>query len=316
MSNKLVSIIIPAYNAEKYIKEAVDSALAQTYPSVEVIVVDDGSTDGTKKVLEPYIAAQKIVYVHQSNGGLAASRNAGIKAAKGEFIAFLDADDMFLPEKVGSQMKALEVHPDFGVCYSDLNHFNDPVAGEKPSEFFHHRYSYPSGDIFAELLTRQFINPLTVMVRREVCEKYGVFDEELRRSEDWDLWLRWSHAGVKFLYLDKPLAQYRVRREGNLSSLSAEPDMKEKNLLVFSRIGEKLSKEEWQKYDFENILRRLRVKRAFAYLMVGEKAKALEYSETLPPATRLVIKVIPAKVWQSTLDFARALKHRLLLKKL
>ncbi|MEK7507744.1 MAG: glycosyltransferase, partial [Patescibacteria group bacterium] len=253
---------------------------------------------------------------HQENRGLAAARNTGIKAAKGEYIAFLDADDMFLPEKVAEQVSALEAHPDYGACYSDIIHFDDPAAGEMPSRFYHHRYRYPSGDIFSELLKRQFINPLTVMARRDVFEKYGAFDESLRRSEDWDLWLRLSRAGVKFLYLDKPLAHYRVRREGNLSSLSAEPDMKEKNLFLFSRLGEKLSDEERKKYDFENVLNGLRKKRALAYLMVGDKARALLRPDYLPPAMRFFVRLLPAKLLQYIFVSFRRLKHRLLLKKL
>lgn len=313
---KLVSIIIPAYNAEKYIRESVESALAQTYPNVEVIVIDDGSKDGTKKILEPYGAAGKIVYVYQENKGLAASRNAGIRAAKGEYVAFLDADDIFLPEKVAEQVRALEASPDFGVCYSDLLHFTDPPVGEKSSEFFHHTYTYPSGNIFGELLKRQFINPLTVMARRVVFQKYGMFDESLRRSEDWDLWLRFARAGVRFLYLDKPLAQYRVRTSGNLSSLSSEPDMKEKNLFLFLRLGEKLTPAEQEKYDFQNILARLRAKLVFAYLVVGNKKAALERAGTFSKFSRFLVRVVPAPIWQAVLTSLRALKHRLLLKKL
>ncbi len=310
--NSLVSIIIPAYNAEEYIRESVESALAQTYSPVEVIIVDDGSKDGTKKILEPYIGSGKIVYIFQQNKGLAASRNAGIKIAKGEFIAFLDADDAFLPEKVAEQVHALEAHPDFGVCYSDLIHMSE----EEPRTFYHHTYQYPSGDVFGELLKRQFINPLTVMARREIFEKYGVFDESLRRSEDWDLWLRLARAGVKFLYLDKPLAHYRVRKDGNLSSLASEPEMKEKNLFLFSRLGEKLTPAERERYDFQNILARLRMKLVFAYLAVGKKEVALEKAESFSGFSRAVIHLLPAGMWRMVLGSARALKHRLLLKKL
>ncbi len=309
---KLVSIIIPAYNAEKYIKEALDSAIAQTYPNIEVIVVDDGSKDGTKKILEPYISTGKIVYVYQENKGLAASRNAGIKKSKGAYIAFLDADDLFLSDKVGEQVRALEQNPEFGVCYSDLLHFRET----EPRKFYHHRYHYPSGDIFGELLHRQFINPLAVMAHRDVFEKYGMFDESLRRSEDWDLWLRWAHADVKFLYLDKPLAHYRVRKAGNLSSLSSEPEMKEKNLFIFSRLGGQLSKTEREKYDFENVLKSFRKKRALAYLAVGDKNKALERREDMPFLWRLLVLLLPAKILQYSFALVSRMKHRLLLKRL
>jgi glycosyltransferase involved in cell wall biosynthesis len=313
-----VSIIIPAYNAEAYVKEAVDSALAQTYKNREVIVVDDGSTDGTKKVLEPYIARKEIIYILQSNKGLAGARNTGTRAAKGEYIALLDSDDIFLPEKVAEQVAALESRPDFAVCYCGLIHFTDPPAGRagsEPKRFYHHRFYYPSGDIFEPLLRRQFVNPLSVLARREVFEKYGYFDEALRRSEDWDLWLRWAHAGVKFYYLDKILAEYRMRSVGNLSAVESEPAMKDKSLELFTRFGKTLKNEEWQKYGYGKILDNLRIKAAFAYLMVGDKKTA---SARLPESSaiwRITIAILPAGAWRRLLVFLRQVKHRLLLKK-
>ena len=100
MQNNKVSIVIPSYNAARYVKEAVDSALAQTYKNVEVIVVDDGSTDGTKKILAPYSESKKIRYIYEENKGLAGARNTGIKNSSGEYVAFLDADDLFCREKL------------------------------------------------------------------------------------------------------------------------------------------------------------------------------------------------------------------------
>lgn len=315
MTEEKVSIIIPAYNAADYIREAVDSALAQTYPDVEVVVVDDGSTDNTKHVLEPYISARKIKYVYEANKGLAGARDTGVKSAQGAYIAFLDADDLFLPEKVAEQVKVLEAHPDFGVCYSDLLHFTDSPSGvPEERKFYHHRYKYPSGDVFGSLLRRQFINPLAVMARSEVFEKYGYFDENLRRSEDWDLWLRWSRAGVKFYYLDKPLAHYRMRGVGNLSSAESEPAMKEKNLELFSRLGENLSEEEKKKYKFEKILDTLRLKTAAAYLVVGDKKSALRLLSGWPLVS-FFARLLPAKFYLIAFGFLRRAKHRLLLKR-
>ena len=310
--NPLVSIIIPAYNAGRYIREAVDSALAQTYKNCEVIVVDDGSTDNTRQVLTPYIDAGKIKYIYQKNKGLAGARNTGIKNSSGEYIALLDADDLFLPEKIAEQVRALEENMDFGVCYSDLIHFSDA----EPRKFYHHRYKYPSGNIFEPLLHKQFINPLTVMARREVFEKCGYFNENLRRSEDWELWLRWAHAGVKFYFLNKALAHYRVRSAGSLSSLESEPEMKEKNLEFFSRFGKMLTDFEWRKYCFSEILNRLRLKTALAYLMVGNKDMALQHAKKSSAAWAFLITIVPVKVWQLILQLARYVKHRLLLKKL
>lgn len=309
--NQLVSIIIPTYNAEDYIKEAVDSTLRQIYKNIEVIVVDDGSTDNTRNVLEPYIVAGKIRYIYQNNKGLAGARNTGIKNSKGVYIALLDADDLFLPEKIAEQVKVLETNRDFGVCYSDILHFTD----SEPRRFYHHRYRYPSGDIFEELLHRQFINPLAVIARREIFEKYGYFDENLRRSEDWDLWLKLARAEVKFYYLDKPLAHYRVRTVGNLSSIESEPEMKEKNLEVFSRLGKSLNEREWRKYKFEKILDNLRLKTAVAYLMVGNKDSAIKFLESRP-IMRFFFQLSPTLFLKPIFTYLMNIKHRLLLKKL
>ena len=309
---KTVSIIIPTYNARDYVREAVRSALAQTYQNVEIIVVDDGSTDDTKKILEPYARDGKINYIYQANQGLAGARNTGVKAARGEYIAFLDSDDLFLPKKVERQVAALESHPDFGVCYSDVNHFTEMPNGRR---FYHHRYTYPSGNIFEPLLHRQFINPLCVMVRREVIKKYGMFDENLRRSEDWELWLRWAHSGVKFYHVDEALAQYRVRIVGNLSSMQSEPEMKKKNLEFFEALGRKLNPEEWRKYNFKKILDRLRIKLALAHLMVGKKNEARAELRNFP-FWKFIAAIIPAGIWKFALGRGREIKHRFLLEKI
>lgn len=316
--SQLVSIIIPSYNARAYVREAVDSALAQTYPAVEIIVIDDGSTDDTKSVLSPYVEAQKITYLHQENKGLASARNVGIRATHGDFIAFLDSDDIFLPEKIAAQVNILQEHRDVGVCYSDLLHFTDPPAGFTGAAsriFYHHRYQYFSGNIFEPLLHRQFVNPLTVMVRRTVCDRFGIFDETLRRSEDWELWLRWARAGVIFFYLDRVLAHYRVRTVGNLSSAESEPEMKERNLEFFSRLGEKLTPGELKRFRFQDILRRLQLKIVFAYLLNGRKHEALQKTEHLAFYWRWIVSSLSARSWKWVLGRARNFKHRFLLKK-
>ena len=310
MSRPLVSIIIPSYNTAPYVREAVDSALAQTYKNCEVIVVDDGSTDATKEILAPYIAKQKIVYIYQKNKGLAGARNTGIRAAKGDYIALLDSDDLFLPEKISRQVEALEARPDCGACYSDLMHFTDPPAGETARVLYHHRYRYPSGNIFEPLLHKQFLNPLATVFRKEIFAKYGFFDENLRRSEDWEFWLRIAHAGVKFYYLDEALAEYRMRGTGNLSAIESEPEMKEKNLKIFSALGMKLTKEEWERYRFADILKRLTVKTAFAYLMVGDKKMALARAAGLPAYWRFLISLLPGSAWKRILGGGRRKKQR------
>ncbi|MDO8574417.1 MAG: glycosyltransferase [bacterium] len=307
----LVSIIIPAYNVEGFIKNAVESALGQTYSNIEIIVVDDGSTDKTEDILSPYIKEKKIKYIRQSNLGLAGARNTGIKEAQGKYIALLDADDEFLPEKIKKQVKALEVNPDYGICYCDIIHFFEG----NPRKFYHHRYTYQSGNLFEPLLEKQFINPLSVVIRKDVLAKWGVFDPELRHTEDWELWLRLSHAGIKFYYLDEPLALYQVRTSGNLSIIQNEPKMKENGLKVFTRLEKSLSEEEKGRYRFKEIIDSLKLKTALAYLMIGDKKKAKNYIQNQPFILKLLITFLPSQVWQTSLRLARRIKHRFLLKK-
>ena len=308
----LVSIITPTYNTAKYLPRAVASALNQTYSNLELIIIDDGSTDDTKETLKPYLNDRRLQYVYQSNQGIAGARNAGINKAHGRYIALLDADDEFLPTKIERQLKTLEERPDYGVCYSDILHFYDT----NPRKFFHHRYSYPSGNIFEPLLKKQFINPLSVFVRREVIEKHGSFDETLRHTEDWDLWLRWARAGVKFYYLNEILAFYLATGPDKMSRLEHEPGMKKNSLEIFTRLGEKMTPEEKRQLHFSKIIRDLQTKTALAYLMVSDKKNALRFVGELPLTWRSIIILIPTKIWHPILMWFRKIKHRLLLKKL
>ena len=310
MSKTLVSIVIPTWNSEKYIKESVESALSQTYEYTEVIVIDDGSTDHTKEILDSHISSKRINYIYQENKGLASARNTGIRSSKGEFIAFLDSDDIFLPEKIKKQIHSLENNADFDVSYCDILHFTDT----EPREYFHHRYQYPSGQIFSALLKKQFINPLSVVVKKSIFDKCGLFDENLRRSEDWELWLRLARAGIKFYHLNEILAHYRIRSAGNLSSVESEPEMKEKNLDIFTKLNRILTPLERHEYNFQKILRRLRLKVVFANLLVGNKKKATSFAEELSVFWRILVGLTPASLWKSSLKYLWKIKQRLLLK--
>ena len=152
MNNPIVSVIIPAYNVEKYIRNAIDSVLGQTYKDIEIIVVDDGSTDGTKKSLEPYIKDNKIIYLYQNNRGLSGARNSGIKTAKGEYIALLDADDLFYPSKIEKQLIYMENNKDCDFCYCDVRFFKE----EEPDNILKSHYKYYSGKVLKNLFEANF----------------------------------------------------------------------------------------------------------------------------------------------------------------
>ena len=187
--NPTVSVIIPTYNRAHLIGRAIRSVLNQTYQDFEIIVVDDGSTDNTEEVVKGFNDGRIRYIRHDENRGGAAARNTGIRAAKGEYIAFQDDDDEWLPGKLEKQIKALEgAPPEVGVVYTDFRRFDERSTNElKPTKVMQ-----VSGDIHGDLLEDNFIGTPTVLVRRGCFDKVGMFDEELPRFQDWELWIRIS----------------------------------------------------------------------------------------------------------------------------
>ncbi len=204
MPASLTSVIIPTHNGARHLGEAIDSALAQTHPAVEVIVVDDGSADDTPAVAARY--GDRIRFLRQENRGVSAARNAGLGAARGVYVSFLDHDDRLLPEKLARQAAVLDAHPEVGVVYTgwwfiDEQGHRLPATGWTRSE----------GDLLPDLL--RLDSPIfmpAIAVRRALVDAVGGFDERLRRSEDWDLWLRLSARGARWACVDAPLVEYRL----------------------------------------------------------------------------------------------------------
>lgn len=244
-----VSIIIPAYNVEAYIAASVDSALAQTYPNVEVVVVDDGSTDATSEILTGY--GDRIVVVTQANGGLAAARNSGLRAATGDIFGLLDGDDTWLPERLDRMVDLLESRPDLGLVTSDSWLMEDFTPTTKRSYPDRRRRPFPAteADQIPEIARFNFLF-ISVLLRRELVEECGMFLEHTRRgaefqrharvgggpsiegAEDYELWMRYLLAGTRAGFLDEPLGYYRVR-SGSLSD--AKKDQGRAHLAVLER---------------------------------------------------------------------------------
>ena len=178
-----VSIIIPTYNRKACVLEAVDSVLAQTYEDFELIVVDDGSTDGTRKALEQY--GERLHYLCQANQGVSAARNSGLALSQGEFIAFLDSDDLWLPKKLAIQIAFMDQHPQAQICYTDELWIRRGVR-VNPKK----RHAKYSGEIYSHCLPLCIISPSSVLMRRGLFEQVGGFDPGLPVCEDYDLWLR------------------------------------------------------------------------------------------------------------------------------
>lgn len=262
----LVSVIIPAYNGQETIAEAVQSALAQTYRNLEVIVVDDGSTDDTWKVLQSF--GDSIRVIRQPNGGLAAARNAGALAAKGELVALMDADDICEPERIAVQVQFLRARPELVLCCTEFSAFNSngpiadtysatyydrlsPPAGGARSRFPEHstldignclaapptepvEVAVFSGPVYEEIALGNFVHPPTVLFRRSVIERAGLFLREAQSNCDWDWLVKAAKVG-DFGFISRPLLQYRISGSQMSSKLRQQTDA----LLVAKSICER-----------------------------------------------------------------------------
>jgi glycosyltransferase involved in cell wall biosynthesis len=200
----LVSVVIATHNMAGYLALAIRSALEQTYQNTEVLVVDDGSTDDTRSRVEPYLKDRRVRFLYQQNRGQAAAKNRGVRESQGDYVAFLDADDMWVPDKLALQMPLFLRSAALGVVYSRLVYIDELGAEVRVAddELFRGRVTGP-------LFIRNFIGFGSSVVRKACFSRLGVFDEALRMGIDYDLWLRLS-TEYEFDFVDRPLLQYRV----------------------------------------------------------------------------------------------------------
>ncbi len=210
-----VSVIMPAYNAEAYLAEAIDSVLAQTYADLELVIVNDGSIDGTPVIAERYRALHpdRIRIVSQANQGLAAARNAGMRTATGAVLALLDSDDEWQPEFLAEQMRLLDRDPRIAIVTGNARNRGGAHDGQPVRPVPDDR---PAPDLIEMLRDESAIFIMSVF-RREVVERIGGFDERFRTNEDYDFWIRAALAGFAFARNPAPLAFYR-RHEQSLSA--------------------------------------------------------------------------------------------------
>ncbi len=200
----IISVVITAYNGEKFIKEAVDSVLNQTFNDYEIIVVDDGSSDKTQSILKEY--KNKIRYFYQNNAGTASARNCGIREAKGEYIAFLDQDDIYLPNKIEKCLDYFRLHKECGLVYSDM--FVADQDGKAIYNWLTTKKYFSEGYIYENLLRECFFCPSAAVIRRDILVAVGGFDKEIRGTEDYDLWLRIARHH-KIGLVKEPLVKWR-----------------------------------------------------------------------------------------------------------
>ncbi len=201
-----VSVIIPAYNQGQFVGQAIQSVLDQTFADFEAVVVDDGSTDDTATVIQAF-RDPRVRYVFQENRGLSAARNTGIRYASGDYLSYLDSDDLFLAKKLELLVSALQAAPEIGLIAGQAVPIDED--GQRAGRVF---------DIALPEELEQLVlgNPLhvgSVLVRRSWQSRAGLFDETLRSYEDWDMWLRMALAGCRMTSVAEPVSLYRFHGE-------------------------------------------------------------------------------------------------------
>ena len=210
----LVSVVMPVFNGERFLAQAIESVLAQTWSPVETIVVDDGSTDRSADIARGY----PVTYVNQEHSCVAAARNRGVAAARGELVSFLDHDDVWLPRKLELQVDTLARNPSAGICMCRFETFMEPGVdaslAERPGSP-DRGSSYSTGQLG------------TLLVRREVFDEVGLFDTSYPSADDTDWFLRTKDLGVEVVTLDEPLQRYRIHD----ASISASRDPGERQRL-------------------------------------------------------------------------------------
>lgn len=214
MSSPLVSVICLCYNHSRYVVEAMQSVIDQTYPAVELIVIDDASTDRSVEVIKGFVKGKeqiKFISLEQNVGNCAAF-NKGLELSSGAYIIDLAADDVLFPTRIEEGVKALDsVQDDFGVQFSDAQLIDEggDFIGFHSESYPHH--TIPQGDIYREVIARYFILSPTMLVKRKVLELLNGYDEQLA-YEDFDFWIR-SARHFKYLYIPKPLVKRRVLKD-------------------------------------------------------------------------------------------------------
>lgn len=200
----LVSVVVATYNRAHTIERALESIYAQTFHNYEVIVVDDGSTDETRSLIENHLEWNSFKYIHQENKGVAEARNTGVRNSRGEYVAFCDSDDFWLPNKIETQLPLFTA--DTVLVYSDVYIFED---AERPKARSYEFMTPYRGDVYVNLLRKNFIATSSVIVRKSLLQRPFLG----QTGEDWQMWLSVAKKGL-FDYVEEPLAYYQEHSQG------------------------------------------------------------------------------------------------------
>jgi teichuronic acid biosynthesis glycosyltransferase TuaG len=268
-ASPLVSILMSSFNAAAYIAQALESALSQTYKNIEIFVIDGGSKDETPAILRSYAEKDsRVRYILNEYQSIKETRNQLFHEAKGEYLTFLDSDDIYLPGKVEKEVQYLESHPENAAVYCDLRYFFDG----KPDVLYRHRYTFYSGDIFEHLLDKMFITNTALMLRRSVVEEIGGYDEKLGMVEDWDFFLKMAFRGYRFGFLKDDLVRYRLRWD-NSTRFDNQVPIQESAVRIFENLNGQMTPEQRAHYRMNERLARRSARYALALFVVGRKAE-------------------------------------------
>ena len=224
----LISIITPTYNREAFLPVAIESVLAQSYKEFELIIVDDGSTDNSRELINAYVDKDpRVKYLYQENQRQSVARNYALSIAKGDFICFLDSDNYWPHDKLEKSLKAFEQHPEADIVYGDCI-----TIDEQGNELHRNNMRRYSGSIAAFLLKDNFVSMNTTMTRRRCFNEMGGMSGKRRVADDYDLWLKFS-ARYRFQYIPEFLAYYRVMENQISSNKKLRFETNEKIILDF-----------------------------------------------------------------------------------
>jgi len=284
----LVSIIVPVYNGERFVERAIASALAQTYRNIELIVVDDGSTDRTAPKVSAF-QDSRIQYVYQENRERGAARNNGIRNSAGKYITFLDADDRYLPEKVQRQVEFLLANPQFKVVYCHELWFR----ASRPDFLFRRQRIRASHDVLSDLMENTFVNINAMMVERAVFDKAGLFNETrvYPYPEDWELWLRIALAGFEFGCLHQDLVIVEVKDLMDLP-FDWQWRSKEAAIQMLQRLFPGPREVGGVVYDAARTIQTLTLKLSVGYLLVGRKDDFFRTFLAVCPGPKVLVQLL------------------------
>jgi glycosyltransferase involved in cell wall biosynthesis len=300
----LITIIIPCFNYGKFLPFTLDSIIQQTYPNWECIIVNDGSTDNTEAVAQEYtIRDNRIKYVFQVNSGLSAARNTGIKESKGEYLQFIDADDLIEPKKLEEQINFFKEKPSYDIIYGSVRYFRTQFPAERLYSMNRINKKWMpnvSGNGFKVLkflFERNIMAANCPLVKKSVFEIVGLFNENLKYLEDWEFWIRCAINNLNFYYLDKPgtLALVRIHSKSMSNNIW---DMRSIELEIKKDLTDKIQDLELNKILNKEIIN---VKKSLVGIAIYDlfkgnvlsftnKLKIISEEDTLSAATLKIIK--------------------------